>query len=127
MITGRFFRQLLGKYWVVFEIMYLIGMLLVLGLIGATAGSLMRDNFNIPYMAGVLLMMLAIGFFTFRGSALIEKFLASWSLLLYGIYAVIFVAAVYKFGDVIQGNFAAGEIKPPGGRMGFIMRFTILP
>ena len=125
-----FFKQLLGKFWFIFEIMYLIGMLLVLGVIGATAGSLMRDNFDIPYMAGVLLMMAVVGFLTFRGSSFIEKFLASWSIILYGIYAIIFVAAVYKFGDVIQENFATGEIKPGWWQNGFyyaFYNFTVIP
>lgn len=125
-----FFKNLLGRYWVVFEVLYLIGMLLVLGVIGATAGSLIRDNFDIPYIVGVLLMMAAIGFLTFKGSRIIEKFLAGWSLLLYLVYAIIFVIALYKFGPVIKQNFATGEILPGWWQRGFyyaFYNFTVIP
>ena len=71
-----YFRLLLGRFWIVFEVFYLFAMLLVLAVVGSAAGVLLRDNFGLPYMAGVMIMLLGIGFLTFRGASVIEKFLA---------------------------------------------------
>ncbi len=87
-------------------------MLIVLAVIGSAAGILLQSNFGIPYMMGVLIMLIAVGFLTFKGSGLIEKFLASWSIVLYIVYGIIFVIAVFKFGPVIQKNLSGFEIKP---------------
>jgi uncharacterized membrane protein YkvI len=125
-----FFRKLLGKFWVVFEIFYAYALLLVLAVIGSAAGILLRDSFGIPYLAGVMIMLCAIGFHTFMGSAHIEKFLASWSMVLYSIYVIILVVSLVKFGPVIYNNFARLEILPGWRIAGFkyaLYNFNVMP
>ena len=107
-----FFRKLLGPFWVVFEVLYLFNLFLVLAVIGSAAGILIRDNFGIPYLAGVILMLGAVGFLTFKGSGLIENFLSFWSIVLYAIYVVFLFAACIKFGPEIQKSFASSTIFP---------------
>ena len=114
-----FFSQILGRFWVIFEVLYVIAMLIVLAVVGSAAGVLLRDNFGIPYFGGVLLMFLAIGFHTFKGSEHIEKFLAAWSIVLYAVYGIIFVTAFVKFGSLILNNFSAGESSPGWFQGGF--------
>lgn len=106
-----FSQSLLGRGWFLFEALYLVAMFLVIAVVGSAAGVLMRDNFGMPYMAGAALMFVSIGCLTFGGRKLIEKFLASWSIVLYLLYAVILVAAITKFGPVIHENFATLEIR----------------
>jgi len=107
-----FFKILLGRYWFIFEVLYMIDMLIVLAVIGSAAGVLLRDNLGVPYLAGVVIILISIGFLTFKGSGLIEKFLASWSIFLYVIYGVIFIVVLFKFFPLIQRNFATLEILP---------------
>ncbi|MFB0564508.1 MAG: hypothetical protein ACETWK_02375 [Candidatus Aminicenantaceae bacterium] len=114
-----FFKNLLGRYWFLFEILYLILLLFVLAVIGSAAGILIRDNFGIPYMFGVIIMLSAIGFLTFKGSGLIEKFLSGWSLVLYIIYGTFLVVAFLKFGPQIQKNFSDFAILPRWALGGF--------
>ena len=102
-----FFMKLLGPFWFIFEILYFILLFIVLAVIGSAAGVLLRDNFGIPYMAGVMIMLAAIGFLTFKGGGWIEKFLSSWSILLYLVYGAFFVVAVLKFGPEIKSNFSS--------------------
>ena len=106
-----FFMNLLGPFWWLFEVLYIIFLLIVLAVIGSAAGVLLRDNFGIPYIVGVIFMLLAVGFLTFKGSGLIENFLSLWSMALYVVYGVFFVVALIKFGPVIQENFGTGLIK----------------
>ena len=114
-----FFRHLLGRFWFIFEALYVIAMLIVLAVVGSAAGVLLRDNFGIPYIIGVMIMLVAIGFHTFKGSAHIEKFLAGWSIVLYTIYGIIFMMALLKFGPEIKKNFEEFTIQPGWLRGGF--------
>lgn len=114
-----FFIKLLGPGWFVFEILYLILLFIVLAVIGSAAGVLLRDNFKLPYLVGVGIMLAAIGILTFKGGALIEKFLSSWSVVLYLVYAAFFVTAYLKFGSAIQKNLAEAVVKPKWALGGF--------
>ncbi len=105
-----FFYKLLGPLWFIFEILYFILLFIVLAVIGSAAGVLIRDNFGIPYIIGVMIMLAAIGFLTFKGSNSIERFLSSWSILLYILYGLFLIAALLKFGPQIQKNFSSGVI-----------------
>ena len=86
-----FFRRLLGPAWFTYEIGYLTAVLLV-----------------------------AIGVLVFRGTATIERFLAGWSFLLYGAYAVLFAWSIARFGDGIGGALGGGEVL---GSRGFQVAF----
>ena len=101
-----FFMHLLGRFWYSFEILYLILLLLVLAVIGSTAGVLLRDNFGLPYMLGVAIMLASVGFLTFEGTGVIEKFLSGWSLVLYLVYVIFFVQCFRKFGPQIVNSFS---------------------
>ncbi len=107
-----FFKKLLGPMWPVFEVLYLLMLFLVLAVIGSAAGVILKDNLNLPYMAGVCFMLAAVGFLTFKGRELIENFLSSWSILLYLTYGAFFVMALVKFGPAIQQNLSSAQIKP---------------
>lgn len=111
--------RLLGPFWVVFEILYIVLLLIVLAVVGSAAGVLLRDYFGIPYMMGVMIMLVAIGILTFKGSSLIEKFLSSWSMLIYVVYGLFLVAALIKFGPLIQKNLASAVILPRWALGGF--------
>jgi uncharacterized membrane protein YkvI len=103
---------MLGRYWIIFEIIFLFYLLIVLAVIGAAAGEYLKNSFKLPYMVGVALMLASVGFLTFKGTGLIEKFLSIWSFVLYAIYIVFLIAAFVKFGPDIRRAFAESEIKP---------------
>ncbi len=105
-----FFKNLLGKYWIVFEIVFLVYVLLVLAVLSSASGVVLRDDFGFPYYLGVALMLTIVAFFTFKGSEKIEKFLAIWSILLCVVYVVFLVVTLVNFGENITENFAASEI-----------------
>ncbi|MCZ6918347.1 MAG: hypothetical protein O7I93_16350 [Gemmatimonadetes bacterium] len=99
-----FFVQLLGKGWVLYEIGYLAAVLLILGVIGSAVGTMLSESFGLPYVVGVAGMMLAVGFLVFKGTATVEYFLATWSLVLYATYVVLFFWSIRAFG----GEMATG-------------------
>ncbi|TQV70602.1 hypothetical protein FKG94_21095 [Exilibacterium tricleocarpae] len=98
-----FCRQLLGRGWFVFEVAYLLQLLLVLSVISSAAGRLTAASFGVPAIAGTLGLIGLIGLLTFAGSALIKRVLAGWSVLLYGVYLLLFIFTVQHFGgDIVE-------------------------
>ncbi len=104
------FKHLLGRGWFLYEIIYFAMLLLILAVIAAAAGAILREIFSLPYAVGVIGIMAAVGFLTFRGTAIIERFLAQWSFVLYGVYIVFFVWCVARFGGQIATNLSTGGI-----------------
>ncbi len=102
-----FFRCLLGRGWFLYELCYFGLMLIVLAVIAAAAGSILEASFGLPYATGVIAIMAAVGFLAFRGTAVIEKFFAGWSFVLYAIYIVFFVWCFVRFGPAIKAGFSA--------------------
>ena len=104
----RFFKTLLGPGWVLFEICYIAFLAIVLAVIAAAAGTMLRETFDLPYAVGVIGVTAAVGFLVFRGSSTIENALTGWSVVLYGTYLVFFVWSFVRFGGEI-GTALAGD------------------
>ena len=106
----HFCQTLLGRGWFLFEICYLIQLLLVLAVIGAAAGELTAATFGLPPIIGTLALMALIGILTFNGSQVIKRFLAGWSILLYAVYIILFVMAFNVFGSDISETYSQTSV-----------------
>jgi uncharacterized membrane protein YkvI len=107
-----FFKQLLGPFWGVFELAYILFMVVVLAVFGAAAGAIGHALFGLPSVVGaVLLAGLIAGVATF-GNESVERLFKYVSLLLYAVYALFLTLAVAKFGDRIGAAFARPDIRP---------------
>jgi len=93
-----FFRALLGKAWVLFEVSFIAITMLVLAVIGAADGVIFSEMANTPQHAGTVTMMICIGILAFYGTPLIEKIMSFWSLVLYAAYISLFVIAIQTLG-----------------------------
>jgi len=87
-----FFKHLLGRGWVAFEVLIILQFLLVLAVLASAAGNILRDNFDIPYAVGLLIMLGVVGVLTFFGQTLIEKALTVWSFFLYAVFLAFFIS-----------------------------------
>ena len=104
-----FFRALLGRAWPVFEIAYLIFVVLILAVFGAAAGAIGAATFGVAPIVGTLCLMVAIALATAFGNKSVERVFTWVSILLYGVYAAFVVFALTSFGDRISQTFAAAE------------------
>jgi uncharacterized membrane protein YkvI len=111
--------SLLGRFWISFELFYVTLLVVVLAVVGSAAGVLLRDFFEVPYLIGVIMMLGAVGFLTFKGSGLIEKSFSIWSILIYLVYISFLVVSVLRFGDAIGANLESGEMLPGWALGGF--------
>ncbi len=106
-----FFKELLGPGWVLYEITYLVFIVLVMAVLGSAAGNFLLETFDVPYAVGVAALLLSVAFLVFKGTTMIENFLATWSLILYAVYLVFFVWAISAFGDEIRGALSDGDVE----------------
>ena len=104
-----FFAALLGPGWVVWEIVYILFVVLILAVYGAAAGALGTAAFGWPALAGTALLMATIIAFTTFGNRAVERLFEWAAYLLYGVYALFFVFAFSQFGDRIAAGFAAAS------------------
>ena len=105
-----FFKELLGPFWGLFEVIYLLIALLVLAVLGSASGELLSESLGVPKTIGALILMSAVGALVYFGSKAVEKALAYWSILLYVVYAVFFVWMISVFGDTIGEHLSSGEV-----------------
>ncbi len=111
-----FFKGLLGPGWVLFEIAYLIFVILILAVFGAAAGAIGAATFGWPELAGSILLAAAILVTTAFGTTGVERLFKYASMLIYGVYALFIVFALSSFGDLIGEGFAAADA-PSGNWM----------
>ncbi len=102
------FTHLLGRGWILFEICYLLLLIIILAVIAATAGTILEETFALNYTLGVIVMMAAIGFLVFRGSRTIERVLAAWSFVLYGVFLALFIWCLIRFSGEIGVALSSG-------------------
>ncbi|PHR92666.1 MAG: hypothetical protein COA69_07505 [Robiginitomaculum sp.] len=106
-----FFKQLLGPLWFIFEILLLILMIIVLAIIGAASGEIIKNLVHVPLPVGTIGLLAGIGVLTFYGSKMIEHFIGAWSICLYLSYFVLVVVCLILFSGDIQSSFAQDSIK----------------
>jgi uncharacterized membrane protein YkvI len=102
---SAFFKELLGRFAVLFELSYFAYVIVVLAVYGAAAGSLGEAIFGWPTLYGTLCLIAGVSLFTAFGSASVERLFKWVSIFLYATYIVFFVLALQHFGARIPASF----------------------
>ena len=110
-----FFKALLGPGWIVWEIVYILFVILILAVYGAAAGAIGTAALGWPTLAGVAMLMVGIAVFTTFGNRAVERLFEWVSYLLYGVYALFFIFAFSEFGDRILSGFTTAAATAPTG------------
>jgi|TARA_Y100000034_G_scaffold27025_1_gene32192 uncharacterized membrane protein YkvI len=100
-----FIQGLLGKAWISYEVLYLVGLILVVSVMGSASGEIIHEMFGISNLMGIILMMTLVGMIVFFGTTLIEKLLSFWSIILYGVFVIMFLVVYILYGDAIGSSF----------------------
>ena len=109
-----FFRRLLGPGWVLFEVAYLIFVVLILAVFGAAAGEIAATSFGLPALVGTVGLAAVILTATAPGETAVEVLFRYASALIYGTYSVFIIAAFVTLGDDMAKGFAADPAIKPG-------------
>ncbi|TGX48741.1 hypothetical protein E5A73_20795 [Sphingomonas gei] len=101
-----FFERLLGPAWIVFEIAYVLFVILILAVFGAAAGAIGTAVLGMPAIVGTLALAMAIALVATFGNSSVERLFKYVSFLLYGVYALFVVLALSRFGGPISEKLA---------------------
>jgi uncharacterized membrane protein YkvI len=101
-----FFKNLLGPFWVIFEICYLLFIILILAVFGAAAGAIGTALMGWPPLVGTCCLIACISFVTAYGTTSVERLFKWVSIFLYAVYALFVVLSFFAFGDRILANLA---------------------
>ena len=104
-----FSKRLLGRAWPLYEVLFVLQMILVISVVGAAAGDIMRDTFGLPAIVGTAGIMVSIALLVFYGTPAIERFLGTWSVVLYVTYFSFFGWHLIQNGADIAANIAAAD------------------
>ena len=102
-----FFKRLLGPAWPLFELTYLLFVILILAVYGAAAGAIGKAVFGAPEWAGTAALAAGIAGVVAFGNKAVERLFRDVSYLLYGVYALFIVLALASFGNRVPGGFDA--------------------
>ena len=87
-----FFKQLLGPAWPMFEIAYLLFVVLILAVYGAAAGAIGDAVFGAPLWVGTVLLAAGIAVIVAFGNKAVERLFRDVSYYLYAIYALFIIS-----------------------------------
>ena len=102
-----FFGSLLGRGWLLFEFVYLLLVLLILSVFGASSGAIGHALFAWPPLAGTLLLLTSIALVVAIGPRAVEPLFKYVSVLLYATYALFLALSLSKFGARISGSLTS--------------------
>lgn len=102
-----FFEHLIGRWWVIIEILMLILLFLIVSVVEATASEMLHALAGVPNVAGTVLFSLAVAGLLLLGTRRIEILISGWSFVLYGFYVLFLVLALSRFGSLVATEFRA--------------------
>ena len=102
--------KIMGPAGVLYEICYIVLLLIVLGVVNATAGSMVSDLLGISHWFGIAVLSVGIILLIIRGTKTIENVLAFWSYVLYAVYILFMIVAFTRFGSTISAEWSSAEV-----------------
>jgi len=99
-----FFGHLIGRGWVIYEVLYYTMLVLVLSVIGAACGTVFHDSFGLPAGLGAGVLMLCVAVLVYFGSTLVERVLSAWGIALYLLYGGMVLWCLTHYSGTIAEN-----------------------
>jgi uncharacterized membrane protein YkvI len=99
-----FFVQLVGRAWIVYDLLYYSMLVLVLSVIGAACSSVFRDAFGLPGWLGAAVLMVCVAVLVYHGNVIVERVLSAWGIALYLLYGGMVIWCLTHFYGSIATN-----------------------
>lgn len=115
-----FFRQLLGRFWWLFEVLYAFLFLLVLGVVSSAAGDMFEQHVGIPSSYGITIMLLLVAGLVLLGRSFLEGILTYWSVAMYVVFGLYFYEVLMGAQVNVAEQFSA-SLPQPGWLLGGLL------
>jgi uncharacterized membrane protein YkvI len=117
-----FLRRLIGPVWPLFEVNYLLSVVLVLAVVASASAEITERSLGLPGIAGGGLMLVLIVVLNFFGRDVMKNVFSAWSLVLYVVFGIFLVALVATQSDNIAEGLTTATSDPnwPGGAIAYV-------
>jgi uncharacterized membrane protein YkvI len=105
-----FFQQLLGRFWFLYEIVILVGMVITLAVCTTASGAIADSRFGLPAWAGSAALLLIVFFLTYQGRALVEKTMILAVMALGGVLVALLVQLAGEPAQDIAASFSSEPV-----------------
>lgn len=85
-----FFKALIGRFWWIFEVLYLLLAVLVLGVLSAAAGNILTSEYGLGTNMGLTLILSCVALMVFFGRVVLQRILTGWTLGMYTLFTAYF-------------------------------------
>lgn len=102
--------ELLGKFGILYELCYVVLMLIVLGVVNATGGSMVADLLGVSPWFGIIGLSVGIIILVIKGTEAIEAALTFWSYILYVVYALFMFIVFSRYGGNLSDAMATSAL-----------------
>lgn len=115
---GSMMKKLLGPAAILYDLCFYAMLLVVLGVVNATAGEMIHGLTGLPRGLGAALLCAGVVPLVLRGSKAMEKALSLWAYVLYAVYLLFLASVFLRFGDAVAAELRRAEIAPGWLRSG---------
>ncbi len=98
-----------GPLSYLYDVIYFIMSLLVMSVMASATGNILETTMNLPYYAGVLIIIIISALLNFYGKALVEKFAVGGAIALYIGYIIFAILAISGRSGNIARVFAESD------------------
>ena len=109
---GSLMRRLLGRAGFLYDLCFYAMLLLILGVVNATAGASLHTLTGLPSWVGVALLSTGVVLLVLKGTEAMERALSLWAYLLYAVFLLFLAAVFLRFGDSIVSELRLRQIRP---------------
>ena len=107
-------KVLIGPAWPLFDVAYVLMMILVIAIMASASGSIVEKTTGLNYWTGVVLLVAVTGGLMFFGDALIERFETWGTVLLYAGYIIFSGMVIINGHDNITRVMATSDMSYTG-------------
>lgn len=111
-------KRILGPFWFLFDIIYLLLAILIISIVIAATGSILHSTLGLNYWIGVTIIAIIAGLLNFYGAKLIERFKTIGTIALFSAYILFAILVISSTSGEIKEVFASGDTS-------FITNFSI--
>lgn len=104
-----YMQNIIWKGWPLFDLLFVAMATIIIAVMASAAGSIMRDTVGIPYMVGIVGIILVVGVLTYFGASLIEQFKTVGTAFLYLAYIVFGILVLSAVWGDVTSVFASGD------------------
>lgn len=121
-----FFKNLLGPFWILFDIIYILLGTLIIAVMASATGEILKSTLNLNYWAGVGMVAVIVGFLNYKGEKLIVRFKTIGTILLFLAYILFGILVVSQNGQKILKNIDLSINSNPDFSLGLVVWTGIL-